>query len=78
MAKRRVIMRIEILPEACQRLDQAIQSFGMPNVVMSSRLMKWLITQPETIQASILGLYPDFARPEILSLILEEMTQDLA
>ena len=54
----RVIMRIEVLPDARDGMETVSRERGMTHVAINSRLIDWLAGQPDMIQASVLGLLP--------------------
>ena len=75
-SQRRVIMRIELYPEAKQGLTDLCDRLGMTQVAACSRILEWVATQNEIIQATILGLYPRDIRPQIAELILRHMAAE--
>jgi hypothetical protein len=56
--KKRIIMRIEIMPMARDGLYDTVERTGSTNVSVLTRLIVWFATQPEMLQAQILGLLP--------------------
>jgi len=72
-AERRVIMRIELFPEAKDRLQDLTDRLGMTQVAATSRLVEWFTAQNEVVQAAVLGLYPEQIRADVANLILKEM-----
>lgn len=73
---KRVIMRIELTPAAKDRLTELSHRKGMTQVAVASRLVEWFSVQPETIQAAILGQYPQEIMPNVVNLILEHMAAE--
>jgi len=73
---RRVIMRIELLPQAKERFLDYGDALGMTQVAVSSRLVEWLSKQNDVVQAAVLGLYPKDIRAEIPSLILKSLATE--
>ena len=71
----RVIMRIDLLPAARQRFTKVADQFGMTQVAVNSRLLEWMVTQPEEIQASLLGLMPAQASKDVAQDFLKRMAQ---
>jgi hypothetical protein len=69
----RIILRVEITPQAKQRLAQITEANGMTQVAVTSRLVEWFAGQPDLIQAAILGRYPKEIEPDIAKLILSKM-----
>jgi hypothetical protein len=71
---RRVIMRIELLPEAKKGLTDLCDRLGMTQIAATSRIIEWFTTtQTDVVQAAILGLYPEDIRAEIAEIILKRM-----
>jgi hypothetical protein len=70
----RVIMRVELLPEARDGLAEHCDRVGMTQVSTTSRLVEWFCQQDFRVQAGVLGLFPDEARAEIPTLILKNIT----
>jgi hypothetical protein len=75
-APRRVIMRIELYPEAKQGLSDLTDRLGMTQVAATSRVIEWFTTQNDVVQAAILGLYPKEIRAEVAEMILKKMAAD--
>jgi hypothetical protein len=73
---RRVIMRIELYPEAKQGLTELCDRLGMTQVAATSRVIEWFTTQSDVVQAAILGLYPKDIRPQLAELILRQMAAE--
>ncbi len=53
---RRVIMRIELYPEAKDGLTDLCDRLGMTQIATTSRIIEWFTTQTDVVQAAILGL----------------------
>jgi hypothetical protein len=73
---RRVIMRIELLPEAKDGLTGLCDRLGMTQIAATSRIIEWFTTQSDVVQAAILGLYPQDIRAEVAEMILKRMASD--
>ena len=56
--QQRIIMRVEITPAARSTLVGVLDQFGMTQVAVMSKLMKWMVEQDDVTQAMILGVYP--------------------
>jgi hypothetical protein len=72
---RRVIMRIELYPEAKKGLSDLCDRLGMTQIAATSRIVEWFTTQSEVVQAAILGLYPHDIRAEVAELILNRLAE---
>ena len=70
---RRVIMRIELLPEAKEELAKFSNHTGMTQVAITSRLVEWFCGENDVVQAAVLGLYPADVRNELPAMILKAM-----
>jgi len=75
-APRRVIMRIELYPQAKQGLTGLCDRLGMTQVAATSRIIEWFTAQTDVVQAAILGLYPKDIRAEVAEMILKKMASD--
>ena len=75
-ANRRVIMRIELYPEAKEELTGLCDRLGMTQIAATSRIIEWFTTQTDVVQAAILGLYPHDIRAEVAEMILKRMASD--
>jgi len=75
-APRRVIMRIELYPQAKDRLTSMCDRLGMTQVAATSRLVEWFAQQQDVVQAAVLGLYPQDIRSEVATMILKKMAGD--
>jgi len=73
---RRVIMRIELFPQAKDHLTELCSRLGMTQVAATSRLVEWFCEQPDVVQAAVLGLYPEDIRAEVATMILKRMAAD--
>ena len=74
--QRRVIMRIELFPQAKDHLTDLCDRLGMTQVAATSRLVEWFCEQQDVVQAAVLGLYPEDIRAEVASLILKRMASE--
>lgn len=72
--KPRIIVRIELTPEAKRRSEAVAEKYGMTQIATTSRLVEWFAGQSEMIQAAILGQYPSDIEADVAQLILEKMT----
>jgi hypothetical protein len=72
-ASSRIIVRIELTPEAKKRSAAAADSFGMTQIATTSRLVEWFARQPEAVQAAVLGQYPPEIEADVARLILGRM-----
>lgn len=70
----RIIMRIELFPEAKKGLVATCDRLGMTQIAACSRILEWFTTADETVQASVLGLYPVDIRSEVGEMIIRKMT----
>ncbi len=71
----RVIMRIEVLPPARQQFGKISNQFSMTQVAVTSRLIEWVVKQPQEIQALVLGLMPSDAKKDVATEFLKRMAQ---
>ena len=71
----RIIVRIELTPEAKNHINDMCDRFGMTQVAMLSRLVEWFAGQSEMIQHAVLGHYPLDIQNEIAKLILKRMQE---
>lgn len=72
---RRIILRIEITPDAKENLTGFCSKVGMTQVAAMSRLVEWFAEQSDVVQAAILGLYPADIRADVAKLILKRMAE---
>jgi hypothetical protein len=72
---KRIIMRIDVLPQTPDRLQDTCELFGMTQVSVASQVMKWFCAQSDKVQATVLGLYPD-PNSDPTTLALKEMVQE--
>ena len=69
-------MRIELTPNAKTGLTGLCDRLGMTQIATTSRIIEWFTTQPDVVQAAILGLYPQDIRAEIAEIILKRLAAD--
>ena len=72
--RRRVIIRLELTPQAKDALESVCDRNGMTQVAVSSRLVEWFSVQSEMLQAAILGHYPKDIERDIAKLILTRLS----
>jgi hypothetical protein len=75
-ASHRVIMRIELYPQAKDHLTDLCSRLGMTQVAATSRLVEWFCEQQDVVQAAVLGLYPEDIRAEVAQMILKRMASE--
>jgi hypothetical protein len=76
LANRRVIMRIELYPQAKEHLMGLCDRLGMTQVAATSRLVEWFCEQQDVVQAAVLGLYPEDIRAEVATMVLKRMAKE--
>jgi hypothetical protein len=69
-------MRIEILPRARAGVAHTSDTFGMTQVAIVSRLIDWIVQQPDLIQGSILQQLPSDFNAETVKSILRDMASE--
>ena len=69
----RIIVRIELTPDAKRRLMDISKRFGMTQISATSRLVEWFAGQSEAVQAAILGQYPSEIEGDVAKLILQKI-----
>jgi hypothetical protein len=73
---KRVIMRIELFPEAKDKLMEMCDKLGMTQVAATSRLVEWFTDQQDVLQAAVLGLYPEDIRAEVANMVLKRLAAE--
>jgi len=73
----RIIVRLELTPSAKDALQVISRRNGMTQVAVTSRLVEWFATQPDLVQAAILGHYPHAIQAEIAQLILKRLSKPI-
>ena len=71
---RRFVIRIELTQHAKDSLSELSEQNGMTQVAVMSRLVDWFSTQPDLIQAAVLGRYPKEIEHDVATLILKRMS----
>lgn len=71
--KKRAVFRIQLTSEAKKRLLDISDKLGVTQIAVTSKLTEWFAMQPETVQAAVLGLYPDVIKQDVAALILKKM-----
>lgn len=67
---KRIIFRIQLTPAAKDKLAGLSDQSGITQISLASRMVEWFASQPDTVQAAVLGLYPQEIQEEIAKLIL--------
>ena len=68
----RIVVRLEITPDAKEAIEEATERTGMTQVSLTSRVLQWFSRQSPTIQAAILGHLPAEIEADILKLMLQK------
>lgn len=71
--QQRAVFRIQLTNDAKKRLLDLSDRLGITQIALTSRLTEWFASQPDTIQAAVLGLYPDLIKEDVATLILKRM-----
>lgn len=69
----RAVIRLEMEVATKQRLDRVIETRGMTQIAVVSRLVKWLARQDEVVQASVLGLITDEEFDDLSQVLLRRL-----
>jgi hypothetical protein len=69
----RIILRIEITPEAKTALQDFSDRAGMTQFAVTSRLVEWFGAQPEAVQSAVLRRYPSEIQADVGKMILKAM-----
>jgi hypothetical protein len=71
----RVIVRLELTPDAKRKNEAMADQFGMTQIATLSRLVNWFALQPPEVQAGVLlGQHgPCGAEPGVVRAILERI-----
>ncbi|HEX8325198.1 MAG TPA: hypothetical protein VF595_14950 [Tepidisphaeraceae bacterium] len=73
--KKRAVFRIQLTAEAKDRLLKISDELGITQIAVTSKLTEWFAMQPDTVQAAILGLYPEALKQDIATMILQRMAE---
>jgi hypothetical protein len=72
----RIVLRLEISPGVPEALDLVVKRVGSTNVSVCSRVINWLCTQDDVLQAGVLGLYPPgVQQPDVSRLVLQRLAK---
>ena len=69
----RIIVRIELTPNAKECVNEMCERRGMTQVALLSRLVEWFSKQPEILQVTALELLPPDIAPDIARLALKSL-----
>jgi hypothetical protein len=72
----RIILRVDLTPDAKARLNDVCDKSGMTQVAMLSRVVEWFAKQPDGMQRLIVGHIPKEMQPEVARLVLENLTEE--
>ncbi|HEV8608051.1 MAG TPA: hypothetical protein VGQ99_22135 [Tepidisphaeraceae bacterium] len=70
----RIILRIELTPNAKEHLNRTSDTLGMTQVAMLSRVVEWFSQQPELIQRIIVGHLPPQIEQQVARVMLRRLT----
>jgi hypothetical protein len=71
----RIIVRIELTPEAKSHVNELCKRAGMTQVAMISRMVEWFAGQSDMIQAAVLRQYPAELEADIAKLIIKRLSE---
>ncbi len=71
--KARSIFRVQLTAVAKKNLLKVTEKTGITQIAVTSKLTEWFANQPDTIQAAILGLYPDAIKTDVATILLKRM-----
>lgn len=69
----RIIVRIELTPEAKEHINQMCDKAGMTQVAMLSRLVEWFANESDMVKAAVLGHYPAELQTDIAKLVMKRL-----
>lgn len=69
--QKRVVFRIQLTPLAKDSLSELSSRLGITQIRLTSKLVEWFATQPDTIQGMLLGFYAESIRADVAKLLLE-------
>jgi hypothetical protein len=72
----RIILRVDLTPDAKARLSDVCDKSGMTQVAMLSRVVEWFARQPNGVQQLIVGHIPKEMHPDVARLVLENLTEE--
>ena len=72
----RIILRIELTPNAKEHLNQTSDTLGMTQVAMLSRIVEWFSQQPELIQRIIVGHVPAQIEQQVARVMLRRLASE--
>jgi hypothetical protein len=70
---RRIIIKIEITPDAQREYQNAQKGFGVKEVAATSKIVRWFCDQDERIQLSILSVHPEDVAFDVKAALLRRM-----
>jgi hypothetical protein len=73
VAKRRIIMRIDLDTRTIQELESFSASMGMTRFAVTSRIMSWFAKQDRQLCENILGMHGPEQAKEAGQLILQKI-----
>lgn len=71
----RIIVRIELTPEAKEHIEEMYQRAGMTQLSMISRLVGWFAEADDMVKAAVLGHYPAELKADITKLIAKTLAK---
>ena len=72
----RIILRIELTPNAKEHLNRTSDTLGMTQVAMLSRVVEWFSGQPELIQRIIVGHLPAQIEQQVARVMLRRLASE--
>jgi hypothetical protein len=54
-SKGRCVFKIDVSPDAVEKMNDIVASIGITHIAMASKLIKWFADQPDEIKAAIVG-----------------------
>ena len=72
----RIILRIELTPNAKEHLNRTSDTLAMTQVAMLSRMVEWFSQQPELIQRIIVGHVPGQIEQQVARVMLRRLATE--
>jgi len=78
MPTRRDVHRLELKPHALEQLNKFCRTHKVFQRIVASQLLEWFVAQRPTVQAIVLGFYPEKPEKDLAPLLLRALQQEAA
>jgi hypothetical protein len=67
------LLRLEVTHDAKRALDRTVEKLGLSQTQLASAAVNWFVKQDATVQAIVLGFYPEKVEHDLAALLVKAL-----